>query len=174
MRPVTTHRKRVRTIRHLAIEERLEPRHREALRVLVLDPATRLVTVERWLEAMGCPSSPAAVCRYRQHLQREQRRRDEETSEAERQAADAVAYARAARDTPLVVFHRASLLLCQLATTLSSLLLRSPDGADALPAARQYARAALLLEEVRLLLDERDAARAPQTLAAPAAGGDAA
>ena len=171
-RPCRT-RKRVRTIRHLAIEERLEPRHREALRVLVLDPATRLVTVERWLTALGCPSSPASLCRYRQHLRRERSRSAAEALEVEREAANAVAYACAARELSPAVFHRGALFLCQCAAFLSSLLLKG-EGEDAvLEAAGGYARAALLLEDLRLLLDEREAAGAAPPVPTPAAGGRA-
>jgi hypothetical protein len=158
MPPPDSKPKRVRTIRHLAIEERLEPRHREALRVLVLDPATRLVTVERWLDVMGCPSSPASVCRYRQHLQQEQRRRQEEEEWAEQEAARAVAYALAARDTPPAVFYRASVHLCQFASTLSTFCLRHLDIRDAAAAIRAYARATILLQEARSLLELAPAA----------------
>ena len=171
MPPPIPSRNRVRTIRHNALVERLDPQQREALRVLLLDPATRLVTAHRWLAALGKPASMAGLCRYRQDLQAEAQRRQEQADQAEREAKEAVAYAIAARDTPPAVFHRASLFLCQLTMTLSVVRLRAVDFMDAVAALRQYARVITALEETRWLLEEADQAAPVPRRAAPVSGG---
>lgn len=90
-------RRRVRTIRHRAILEALDPRHHDALHVMLRGGA-RLTHVHRWLVALGCMTSLAALCRYRQQLAADDRRRDEEQSELEDAAFGAVMDALFARE----------------------------------------------------------------------------
>jgi hypothetical protein len=160
MPPPPQHRKRVRTIRHNALLERLDPPQREALRLLLLDPGARLVTVQRWLAALGEPASMAGLCRYRQELRRERQDRAAAARAAEDEADDAVAYALAARQTSPALFYRGAMYLCQVAAAGSSLLLRSDEPEKALAPAQAYANAAVMLTEAMLRLDAREATSA--------------
>jgi hypothetical protein len=79
----------VRTIRHVKVFERLDPRHHGALRAKLLGD-DRLTDVYHWLIAVGCKTPPGSLCRYRKQLAAEDRRRREERDAVEEKAMDRV------------------------------------------------------------------------------------
>ena len=170
MASTTPYRKRLRTVRHCAIEERLDPTHHAALRAMVLESDMKLVTVMEWLASVGCKTSMASLCRYRQQLRRDCRA---EAAAVEDEAARRVAFALLARETPRPDFLTPAVFLCELASVISLFVLPEGDGAPPrkpglwLPV--RHGRAAVAVAELRPLLERRNRAAAEaRARAAPA------
>ena len=89
--------KRVRTIRHVKILERLDPRYHDALHAKLRGRA-RITDVHDWLLALGCDVTEGTVCRYRKRLADEDRRRRDERDAIDAKAQDAVFEAVIVRD----------------------------------------------------------------------------
>lgn len=132
MQRAPSQRKRVRTIRHFAALDRLDPRFHDELHAMLLEGRVKQTEIIGWLAARGCTLSKAAMCRYRQAFLAARRRRADEQRRVEIEAArdveDLAAYAAITADPPPHAFTEASVALCEL--LLFESLNRLPDGFD--------------------------------------------
>ena len=157
-------RRRVRTVRHFAISDKLKPADRLAVDAMLREPDVSQRNVHLWLAARGCDVSLPAICRYRQRLLADDRERE---AAAEKAAADGrrrVLYVRLARDGEVVDTDVAGALVMHLEALVfrSLLLLRPPRDAGG----RYFLRYARM---IRAVLDVRRGFHAPrQDGAAPA------